>query len=332
MLERVDELFASGECPPALVVFVDAWTSYGGSQFLNSSSTGPYLDYLCDEVVPFVDEPLRDAAGPRAPRAERQVLGRLRRDGGADAAPRRVRRARLARGRRAVRVLLPAELPASSRASCATSSTARSSVFLEQLRAGDHLDMERFENFDLYGYAAAYSPDPRAARAGAAALRRRHRPPGRRRVGAVARQGPGADGAAARRRAALDAPHLPRRRQGRRVVPGPRRAGVRGRARQARRGAHDRAVRRQARRDRRTATRARSASSCWRYGDARGRARARRHRRHLPADVGADQARARAARARRRADRHLQPGRGARERAALGRRGGARGHASTARG
>ena len=53
-----------------------------------------------------------DAAGPGAPRAERQVLGRLRRDGGADAAPRRVRRARLARRRRAVRVLLPAELPA----------------------------------------------------------------------------------------------------------------------------------------------------------------------------------------------------------------------------
>ena len=41
MLERVDEMFATGDCPPALVVFVDAWTSYGGSQFLNSSSTGP---------------------------------------------------------------------------------------------------------------------------------------------------------------------------------------------------------------------------------------------------------------------------------------------------
>ena len=41
MLERLDEMFAGGDCPPALVVFVDAWTSYGGSQFLNSSSTGP---------------------------------------------------------------------------------------------------------------------------------------------------------------------------------------------------------------------------------------------------------------------------------------------------
>ena len=68
MLERLDAMFASGACPPALVVFVDAWTSYGGSQFLNSSSTGPYMDYLCDEVVPFVEQryprsPARSTAG-----------------------------------------------------------------------------------------------------------------------------------------------------------------------------------------------------------------------------------------------------------------------------
>ena len=55
-VERLDAMFAAGECPDAIVVFVDAWTSLGGSQFLNSSSTGRYLDYLCDEVVPFVDE------------------------------------------------------------------------------------------------------------------------------------------------------------------------------------------------------------------------------------------------------------------------------------
>ena len=51
MIERLDAMFAAGECPDAIVVFVDAWTSYGGSQFLNSTGTGRYLDYLCDEVV-----------------------------------------------------------------------------------------------------------------------------------------------------------------------------------------------------------------------------------------------------------------------------------------
>jgi hypothetical protein len=42
--------------PPAIVAFVDCWTSLGGSQFLNSPGTGRYLDYLCDEVVAFVDQ------------------------------------------------------------------------------------------------------------------------------------------------------------------------------------------------------------------------------------------------------------------------------------
>jgi S-formylglutathione hydrolase FrmB len=56
VVERVDSLFATDGVPPALVVFVDAWTSYGGSQFINSAGTGRYMDYLCDEIVPFVDQ------------------------------------------------------------------------------------------------------------------------------------------------------------------------------------------------------------------------------------------------------------------------------------
>lgn len=55
IVERIDEMFSAGTTP-AMVVFVDAWTSYGGSQFINSSATGRYMDYLCDEVVPFIDE------------------------------------------------------------------------------------------------------------------------------------------------------------------------------------------------------------------------------------------------------------------------------------
>jgi S-formylglutathione hydrolase FrmB len=54
-LELVDALFADDGCPPARVVFVDAWTSYGGSQFLDSPGVGNYHTYLCDDVVPFVD-------------------------------------------------------------------------------------------------------------------------------------------------------------------------------------------------------------------------------------------------------------------------------------
>jgi putative esterase len=67
VLELVDTLFTEDGCVPALVVFVDAWTSYGGSQFLDSPAVGDYHTYLCDEVVPYVDAryPTLDGAAHR---------------------------------------------------------------------------------------------------------------------------------------------------------------------------------------------------------------------------------------------------------------------------
>ncbi|MGH2653024.1 MAG: alpha/beta hydrolase [Actinomycetota bacterium] len=53
--ELADGGMASGEIPPAVLVWVDCWTSLGGSQFLDSPGTGKYLSYLCHEVVPWVD-------------------------------------------------------------------------------------------------------------------------------------------------------------------------------------------------------------------------------------------------------------------------------------
>jgi S-formylglutathione hydrolase FrmB len=60
--ELIDDLFARGGAPPCVVVWVDCWTSLGGSQFLDSPGTGKYLTYLCDEVVPFVDARYRTLA------------------------------------------------------------------------------------------------------------------------------------------------------------------------------------------------------------------------------------------------------------------------------
>jgi S-formylglutathione hydrolase FrmB len=66
--ETADAVFATGAAPPAIVVYVDAWTAYGGSQFVDSHGTGRYHSYLCDEVVPWVDGRYRTmpAAGHRA--------------------------------------------------------------------------------------------------------------------------------------------------------------------------------------------------------------------------------------------------------------------------
>jgi S-formylglutathione hydrolase FrmB len=60
--ELADGVFARGEAPPGIVVYVDAWTSIGGSQFLDSPATGDYHSYLCDEVVAYVDGRYRTLA------------------------------------------------------------------------------------------------------------------------------------------------------------------------------------------------------------------------------------------------------------------------------
>lgn len=55
------------------VVFavVDGRNRYGCSQYINSASSGPYLDYECDEIVPFVEKTFR--CGGRA--SNRLVAG-----------------------------------------------------------------------------------------------------------------------------------------------------------------------------------------------------------------------------------------------------------------
>ena len=71
-IEAVDAWFASSASAPAIVIFIDAWTSIGGAQFLDSPATGRYHTYLCDEVVPFVDGRYRTMDGG----AHRGVAGK----------------------------------------------------------------------------------------------------------------------------------------------------------------------------------------------------------------------------------------------------------------
>ncbi|HEY4464252.1 MAG TPA: alpha/beta hydrolase-fold protein [Streptosporangiaceae bacterium] len=70
--ETADAVFARGEAPPAIVVYVDAWTAYGGSQFVDSPGTGRYHSYLCNEVVPWVDQHYRTQDGA----AHRAIMGK----------------------------------------------------------------------------------------------------------------------------------------------------------------------------------------------------------------------------------------------------------------
>jgi S-formylglutathione hydrolase FrmB len=72
VLEMIDEAFASGQAPPAVVVCVDGWTRYGGSQYIDSIGTGRYQSYLCDEIVPYVDGRYRTIAS----RDHRALVGK----------------------------------------------------------------------------------------------------------------------------------------------------------------------------------------------------------------------------------------------------------------
>jgi Putative esterase len=168
MLERLDAMFAAGGCPEAVIVFVDAWTSRGGSQFLNSTSTGPYMDYLCDEVVAFVDERYPTLAA----RDHRGLAGKSSGGYGAMVVPMLRPDVFGALASHAGDALFECcylrDFPVVAR-ELRDSFEGSYEVFFEQLAGLDHFDWGRYgKPFEVYGYACAYSPDP--TRAGKALL------------------------------------------------------------------------------------------------------------------------------------------------------------------
>ncbi|HLM60273.1 MAG TPA: alpha/beta hydrolase-fold protein [Pyrinomonadaceae bacterium] len=56
LAERMDKLIGEKTIKPMIAVLPDCFTRYGGSQYVNSSATGNYEDYLTEEIIPFVDE------------------------------------------------------------------------------------------------------------------------------------------------------------------------------------------------------------------------------------------------------------------------------------
>jgi enterochelin esterase-like enzyme len=54
-VEKIDEAISKDKAPKALYVFVDAMTTWGGSQFINSAQ-GNYEDYIIKELVPAIHE------------------------------------------------------------------------------------------------------------------------------------------------------------------------------------------------------------------------------------------------------------------------------------
>jgi enterochelin esterase-like enzyme len=54
--ERMNRLISDKKCGPMILVLVDCFTKFGGNQYINSSATGRYEDYIIKEIIPFVDK------------------------------------------------------------------------------------------------------------------------------------------------------------------------------------------------------------------------------------------------------------------------------------
>lgn len=72
LVERFDRLIEEGEAEPCVLVVVDAFTRYGGSQYVNSAGTGRYEDYVVGELVGYVDSKFATLADRR----RRAILGK----------------------------------------------------------------------------------------------------------------------------------------------------------------------------------------------------------------------------------------------------------------
>ncbi len=218
-IEMADQVFATSAAPAAICVYVDAWTRYGGSQYVDSPGTGRYHSYLCDEVVPWVDARYRTLADS----AHRAISGKSSGGFGAMITP----------------MLRPDLFGAlATHAGDALYEMCYIPEFADCVRMLREYDGDIWKWWDDFnsrvaftkkadqsllgtlGVAACFSAD--AGWAAATAVRYPYRRDPRRRLAALARLGPGQDGPQVRGRPGLAALDLDRRRQRRRFLPRPR--------------------------------------------------------------------------------------------------------------
>jgi enterochelin esterase-like enzyme len=64
LVGRLDRLIRTGAAAEAVMIAPDCLTTLGGSQYLNSTATGRYEDYVVEEIVPWVQQ--RYHTGPTA--------------------------------------------------------------------------------------------------------------------------------------------------------------------------------------------------------------------------------------------------------------------------
>ncbi len=72
VFERLDRLIASGRSRECVMIAPDCFTAYGGSQYVDSTATGPYETHVVSEVIPYLEDKLAVGGSPAA----RAVMGK----------------------------------------------------------------------------------------------------------------------------------------------------------------------------------------------------------------------------------------------------------------
>ena len=153
LADRLDRLIGEG-CPPVIVALPDCFTRWGGSQYLNSSALGRYEDYLCDELIPFLDEQFRTLPA-------RGVFGKS--SGGYGAVRLPMRRPGLFQAAACHSGDMGFSFCyAPDFARCAARFAAAGSLeaWVERFERTEKKKSEDFAAINTLGMAAAYSPDP----------------------------------------------------------------------------------------------------------------------------------------------------------------------------
>lgn len=157
LAQRMDKLIADGRVQPMILVMPDCFTYYGGSQYINSTATGRYEDYLIDEIVPHVDKTYRTITD----KDSRAVVGKS--SGGYGAFIHAMRHADifgLAASHSGDCCFEYCYLPDFPKAYRAIKGDVKK--FLENFWGEEKKAKGSFDAFNIIGMSACYSPNPNA--------------------------------------------------------------------------------------------------------------------------------------------------------------------------
>lgn len=156
--QQVDRLIASGAMGPVIMAFPDCFTTLGGNQYINSAAMGNWEDFLCDEMVPVLENRFRIRQG----RDHRAIFGKS--SGGYGSLVHGLRRAdtwaaiACHSGDLDFELCYRGDFPGVLRALSNVDYDIR--AYIEKIHSAKKVQGSEFNNLMMLAMAASYDPDP----------------------------------------------------------------------------------------------------------------------------------------------------------------------------